>query len=232
MATVEIGSLQFESAGTVTLLQESEIRLSGDSYAGNLVAENAELIGTGIIHNGIEISDGGVLGGWLNVAGALTIGPNGVLSPGNSPGITTSGNLTLAANSTLLIELDDDNSSGHPGAVAGVDYDQTQVTGTVTINATATLNLQDLGSTQSLTGDVYVIVQNDGVDAVVGTFAGLANGAVVTAVAGGTYSIYYNGGTGNDIVLDSTSGCCHGRVCLQHLSWGFPMEPPSRIMIF
>ncbi len=198
---VEIGSLQFESVGTVTLLQESKVQLSGDSYAGSLVAEHAQLIGTGIIHNGIEISDGGLLGGWLNISGALTIGPNGVLSPGNSPGITTSGNLTLAANSTLLIELDDDNAGGYPGAVAGVDYDQTQVTGTVTINATATLNLQDLGSTQSLTGDVYVIVQNDGVDAVVGTFSGLANGAVVTAGSGGAYSIYYNGGTGNDVVL-------------------------------
>ena len=115
---VEIGSLQFESAGTVTLLQESKLQLSGDSYAGSLVAEHAQLIGTGIIHNGIEISDGGLLGGWLNIFGALTIGPNGVLSPGNSPGITTSGNLTLAANSTLLIELDDDNAGGYPGAVA------------------------------------------------------------------------------------------------------------------
>ncbi|RLS73839.1 MAG: hypothetical protein DWI00_10050, partial [Planctomycetota bacterium] len=198
---VEIGSLQFESAGTVTLLQESQVRLSGDSYAGSLLAEHAQLIGTGIIHNGIEISDGGLLGGWLNISGALTIGPNGVLSPGNSPGITTSGNLTLTGGSTLLIEVDDDNAGGYPGAVAGLDYDQTQVTGTVTINSGATLNLQDLGSTQSLTGDVYVIVQNDGVDAIVGTFSGLANGAVVTAGGGGAYSIYYNGGTGKDIVL-------------------------------
>jgi hypothetical protein len=79
-----------------------------------------------------------------------------VLSPGNSPGITTSGNLTLTGGSTLLIEVDDDNAGAYPGAVAGVDYDQTQVTGTVTINSGATLNLQDLGSTQSLTGDVVV----------------------------------------------------------------------------
>ncbi|MCX7400043.1 MAG: hypothetical protein NT138_20430 [Planctomycetales bacterium] len=199
---IEIGSLQFESAGTITLLQESEVRLSGNSYTGSLVAEHAQLIGTGIIHNGIEISNGGLLGGWLNISGALTIGPNGVLSPGNSPGITTSGNLTLTGGSTLLIELDDDNSGGYLGAVAGVDYDQTQVTGTVTINSGAALNLQDLGSTQSLTGDVYVIVQNDGVDAIVGTFSGLSNGAVVAAGGGGgAYSIYYNGGTGNDIVL-------------------------------
>jgi hypothetical protein len=137
----------------------------------------------------------------------------------------------LAANSTLLIELDDDNSSGHPGAVAGVDYDQTQVTGTVTINATATLNLQDLGSTQSLTGDVYVIVQNDGVDAVVGTFAGLSNGAVVTALAGGTYSIYYNGGTGNDIVLIRRPAAVTD-VYVSNTFRGLSNGAASQIMIF
>ena len=46
----------------------------------------------------------------------------------------------------------------------------------------------------------FMIIQNDGTDPVVGTFAGLAQGA--TIVQGGMrFRISYDGGTGNDVVL-------------------------------
>ena len=47
-----------------------------------------------------------------------------------------------------------------------------------------------------------------GADAVVGTFAGLAEGATVS-VAGNTYQISYVGGTGNDVVLTATVATCN-----------------------
>jgi hypothetical protein len=53
-------------------------------------------------------------------------------------------------------------------------------------------------------GDSYLIVDNDGSDPIIGTFAGLPEGA--TFVLGGrTFQITYVGGTGNDIVLTVTS---------------------------
>ena len=49
-------------------------------------------------------------------------------------------------------------------------------------------------------GSAFMIIQNDGIDAVVGNFAGLLQDA--TFVLGGmTLQISYTGGTGNDVVL-------------------------------
>jgi hypothetical protein len=49
-------------------------------------------------------------------------------------------------------------------------------------------------------GEKYVIVNNDGSDAVTGTFAGLTEGATF-AVGDGQFRISYVGGDGNDIEL-------------------------------
>jgi uncharacterized repeat protein (TIGR01451 family) len=46
----------------------------------------------------------------------------------------------------------------------------------------------------------FTIINNDGTDAVTGTFAGLPQGARLTA-GGVSFSISYTGGTGNDVVL-------------------------------
>ena len=49
-------------------------------------------------------------------------------------------------------------------------------------------------------GNAFTIIANDGADAVVGTFAGLAEGATII-LNGVTLVISYVGGTGNDVVL-------------------------------
>ena len=49
-------------------------------------------------------------------------------------------------------------------------------------------------------GDRFVIVNNDGTDAVTGTFAGLAEGATLS-LAGKPFRITYAGGDGNDVEL-------------------------------
>jgi len=56
----------------------------------------------------------------------------------------------------------------------------------------------------SVVGDKFTIIQNDGSDAVVGTFAGLAEGATITQ-GGVTFTISYKGGTGHDVVLTRTA---------------------------
>jgi len=50
-------------------------------------------------------------------------------------------------------------------------------------------------------GDRFRIIKNDGHDPIVGTFAGLAEGAILT-VAGQKFQISYVGGDGNDVVLE------------------------------
>jgi len=49
-------------------------------------------------------------------------------------------------------------------------------------------------------GESFTIINNDGQDAVNGTFNGLPEGASLT-VGGALFSIIYDGGDGNDVVL-------------------------------
>ena len=62
------------------------------------------------------------------------------------------------------------------------------------------------------TGQTFTLINNDGADAVVGTFAGLAEGAPLV-VDGDNFTISYTGGDGNDVVLTGVapSGSIAGR---------------------
>jgi hypothetical protein len=106
---------------------------------------------------------------------------------GPEPRILNTGNLNLAG--IALIEIE--------GTALGAQYDNINVTGTVTI-AGATLTLA--GAHVPAPGTTFTIITNDGADPVVGTFAGLAEGATVT-LNGRPLTISYVGGTGNDVVL-------------------------------
>lgn len=114
----------------------------------------------------------------------------GNVSPGQSPGsLLVSGDLSLDAAATLTIELN--------SLVPGTGYDQVDVNGTVDLGG-ATLNV--IPGFTPPDCSVFVIVSNDGADPVVGTFAGLSNGDLVT-FAGEDFLVFYNGGDGNDVVL-------------------------------
>ena len=101
-----------------------------------------------------------------------------------------SGNASFASGSTFSVELN--------GTTVGTQYDQLDVTGTVNLGG-STLSVAT-GFTAA-PGDRFTIINNDGSDAVVGTFAGLAEGATFTA-GSNTFRISYVGGTNNnDVVL-------------------------------
>jgi hypothetical protein len=118
------------------------------------------------------------------------VASGGTLSPGNSPGILTTKDLTLAAGAILKEEI---------GGTGLGQFDQTKVVGAVALNG-ATLNLASYGSFMSARGDQFVFIDNDGTDAVQGTFAGLSEGTSV-ALGNHSYRISYHGGDGNDVAL-------------------------------
>ncbi|MDA1230781.1 MAG: hypothetical protein O2856_08405, partial [Planctomycetota bacterium] len=185
--------------GTTTINGGTLLVAATGSIASAITVTTGILDVAGIISNTVTLNGGTLRGTGGTINGAVTVKAGASLSPGNSPGILSTGNLNFNNNSTFTVEIQDGNASG---GVAGTDYDQVKVTGTVVIGTNVTLNLQDLGSTQANPRDVYTIIDNDGTaDAVTGTFAGLPNGAFVTAVGGINYRIYYNGGDGNDVVL-------------------------------
>ncbi len=118
-----------------------------------------------------------------------TITLNGTVSPGGSLAgeLSATGAFTLADDDMLQINLN--------GATPFTQFDQVTVTGTVTLGGAA-LDVQRLMSFNPNTGDSFILIDNDGTDAVTGTFAQSSFSA-----DGVDYVVRYDGGDGNDVVL-------------------------------
>src|SRR5256886_13010809 len=80
-------------------------------------------------------------------------------------------------------------------------YDQINVAGTVNLSGAT---LSGVVGFAPAAGTTFTIINNDGSDAVTGTFSGLAEGATVN-LSGQVFTISYVGGTGNDVVLTRAS---------------------------
>ncbi|MFO0969304.1 MAG: LamG-like jellyroll fold domain-containing protein [Gemmataceae bacterium] len=152
-------------------------------------------LGTGgILHGGIDLQ-GGLLKGSGTVRGDVENAAT--VAPGNSPGIITiNGNYTQSPAGSLNIEIQGTNA-------ATPDYDQVFVNGVVSL--AGSLNVSFLNGFITSVGASFKIIDNDDIDAVAGTFAGLSEGAAF-AVGSRTFRISYTGGTGNDVVLTDVTG--------------------------
>jgi hypothetical protein len=80
-------------------------------------------------------------------------------------------------------------------------YGAVHVNGSVAING-ATLDLSLLAGAQLDPGQHVTLIDNDGTDAVTGTFAGLAEGAALS-LDGIVFTLSYHGGDGNDVTLEA-----------------------------
>ena len=107
--------------GGLTKSGAGRLTLSGsNAYAGaTTVAAGSLFVDSGQGNGAVQVNAGGTLGGSGVIGGAATI--DGVLSPGNSPGVLTVGGLVLAGSSTSIFEID--------GLVRGTQYDGLDVTG-------------------------------------------------------------------------------------------------------
>lgn len=178
------GSVDFDKNGTGTL-----VLTETNANTGNVNVGDGRLIVSGSLATSNQVFVDGILGG-NGTLPTVVISDIGVLSPGTSPGTLSTGNLTVGANgATYAVELN--------GTTAGTEYDQTSVTGTVSL--TSPMLSVSLGYAPSI-GDAFTIISNDGSDSVSGSFIGLSEGATFT-IGVATFSISYAGGTGNDVVL-------------------------------
>src|SRR5262249_31408023 len=157
--------------------------------AGTLFANNTAGSATGT--GTVLVGAAGILGGTGTISGPVQVASGGTVAPGTSPGVLATGDVTFTAGSNFNVELNN--------TTVGTGYDQLNVTGTVTLGG-ATLNLSGTFAPNVTVFNSFTIINNDSNDAVVGTFAGLPQGAAV-AFGGGTLYINYSGGDGNDVVL-------------------------------
>jgi len=160
-----------------------------NTYSGITRVETGSLIVNGSQPSSdVYVYPTGTLGGIGTVG---EIDSDGSVAPGTSAGQLSSGSAGLQSGSTFNVELD---------GYTGVDYDQLDVGGSVKLGNP---DLAVVWGFVPALGDSFTIIDNDGTDAVAGTFNGLAEGA--SLVAGNvTLQVTYAGGTGNDVVLSAT----------------------------
>ncbi|MGE7415087.1 Calx-beta domain-containing protein [Methylobacterium tarhaniae] len=190
------GSLLINGPGTVVLG-------GANTYTGTTTVQAGTLLVNGSTTNSATTVNGGTLGGSGTTGDVAVL--SGALSPGGSPvpGTSTAtlntGSLRLASNATVYEEI---------GGTSAGQYDQTNVRGSVNLDsdsgAGAGLSLHLADGFAPTPGQSLTIINNDGTDAVSGTFAGLAQGATLTA-DGHAFQINYQGGDGNDVTLTSVA---------------------------
>jgi Tol biopolymer transport system component len=175
---------RFNNSGNVSIN-------SGSTFA---LGAGAGSVATG--GGAFTVQSGGILTGFNTLAS--NVSNDGQLSPGNSPGIVTViGNHTQNASSVFNVEIG--------GTNPGTGYDQLNVQGAVTL--AGSLNVALINNFTPAEGSSFVIINNDGTDAINGSFDGLPEGSIFII---GTYRfrISYQGGNGgNDVgvtTLDNT----------------------------
>ena len=170
--------------GALTKTGADELILSGAStYDGPTSVNQGTLSVNGSIVSDVTVANGGTLGGTGSV-GSLTVASGGIYAPGNAIGTqTVNGDLTLDPGALYAVEA---NAAGRS--------DKVVVKGTVNLTGSVLRVLAASGNYKPRTN--YVIIDNDGTDAVTGKFA-----SVASSLAFLIPSVTYSGGTGNDVVL-------------------------------
>lgn len=130
-----------------------------------------------------------------------TAGGNALLNPGTLVSPAVSGVDVSTGAGTLSFGTGDDLQFNVSGLTVDTQYQQLNVAGVVNLTG---VDLSVVGSLIASGGEILTIINNDGTDAVVGTFTGLNEGDTIAANflgSGFSATISYVGGTGNDVVI-------------------------------
>ena len=183
------GGLVMNGSGTLYLNGNNTYTGKDSISAGYVYVNNTSGYGLGTGSDTAQVT-GGTLGGTGYIYESVKV-TGGTISPGfNGCGILTTGSLVMGSGTVFSASVTNTTT-----------LTMLAVKGSVTLgNATLSFNL--LGTPQK--GETYRIIDNDGADAIDGTFNGIAEGATVLSSYNGTgysFTITYIGGTGNDAVI-------------------------------
>lgn len=189
-------SARITSAGGVANLQKTGagwLRFGGtNTYTGTTTVSAGTLQVDGLQpQSPVHVSAARLQGS--GTVGHITFGGStgARLAPGTSPGILTTSNFNANALGGGLVEMELN------GLTVGSGYDQLNVRGTVNLTS---LTLSPTLNFASAATDQFTIINNDGADAVLGTFTGLPQNKKLY-IGQELFQISYTGGTGNDVVL-------------------------------
>lgn len=178
------GRLTKGGTGTFTLT-------GNNTYSGvTTVGEGTLLVGGAQPASPIQVN---VFGTLLSTGTVGHLTNYGILAPGASAGSMFSSNTVIVSGAGVLaVELH---------GPAARQYDRVNARGLVDVSGGKLwLNV----GYPPADGDQFVLINNDGAEAVVGTFLGLPNGGILST-NGLQFRVDYNGGDGNDVVLTATN---------------------------
>jgi hypothetical protein len=147
---------------------------------------------TYIQNTGTVTGTGAVNAGTSSSIYPLRVQSGATIDPGSTsgPGILATKDLLFEnTNSNFDVQLN--------GLTAGTQYDQLQVDGTATLNGNLNVTLQ---ASFASVGTTFTILDNVSTNPTTGSFNGLPEGGLVD-YGGNYWSISYEGGDGNDVVL-------------------------------
>lgn len=180
------GGLELMDFGTLT----NTLTLTGDPGAvDTIIVQN---VGTGFAGHLVIMAQSGDAVFLTNTTLTLGAGKNFTVTAAN----VTLGSATVTGGGT--VSLDGGTVAMRLDGPANNQHSRLTVTGTVALAGTPALGLA--GGYVPQGGDVFTLIDNDGVDAITGTLAGLPEGATLT-FNGVLLQISYLGGDGNDLVL-------------------------------
>jgi autotransporter-associated beta strand protein len=146
-------------------------------------------------YTGTTTVNGGILGGGGLIAGTLTVAANATIAP--AAGTATS--VTLKIKKGVTFQASSSYNCLLSGKGRKVKSDQIAAKG-VTIGSGAQFILTDQITGKLPSGTSFTVISNTASTPISGTFANLADGAIVTA--GNTkLQASYEGGDGNDLTL-------------------------------
>ena len=177
--------------------------IAASGFSGPLTLNNGILvIDANIPNSAVTVNSDLSTGGqnFSGLGGTGTVGPvnviEGIISAGTltSPTgvLSISGGLTMSSNGAFAPKLG--------GTTPGTGHDRLNVTGSVNLNNSLLAPIPWDNFVPAI-GDTFVILTNDGSDAVNGTFLNLPEGAVFAGPLNAAYRVSYVAGDGNDIAI-------------------------------
>ncbi len=183
----------------------SSLIASANNFTGAITINNGILVIDASIPNSAVTVNAPIIGGndgfgFGGLGGTGTIGTTNVVAGAISSGslisptgiLTVQGNLTVGANGIVVIKI--------LTRAGSTQNDRIRVNGMVTLSD-STLTPIAIGDARPAIDESFLVVDNDGTDAVVGTFANLPEGATFKGAFGLSFRITYRGGDGNDVAI-------------------------------
>jgi autotransporter-associated beta strand protein len=163
--TVGTVAVSKTGSGTLVLTGTNNYSAGTTINGGTLLVNNAKGSGTGLGTVAVNLS--GSLGGTGIISGAVTVNSGGALAPGNPLGtLTISNNLTLAASSTVFMQVQH----------LPLTNDSVKVSGTLTEGGT--LNVTNFNGTTFVVGDSFKLFN-------AGTYSGAFNNFILPPLSAG-----------------------------------------------